>query len=144
MWVVLDALSYTHTHIHTYIHCICQLIDTYIKNCIAIAKIHELISCLCVVPQPQPHAPRCAARTDRCPQAGAIAASEGVSGIVLHARTAMQQYSPPADWGAIARLVAALPGVPIIGNGDVFEAADALRMMRETGCAGERALPPHT
>lgn len=66
------------------------------------------------------------------PQAGRIAEGEGTAAITLHARTADQLYSPPADWGAISQLVAAVR-VPVIGNGDVFEAADAMRMLRETG-----------
>lgn len=69
-------------------------------------------------------------------QAGVIAADEGATGIVLHARTADQQYSPPAHWEAVQQLVQAVPGLPVIGNGDVFEAADAVQMMRLTGCAG--------
>lgn len=71
-------------------------------------------------------------------QAGCIAAEEGAAGLVLHARHADQQYSPPCHWGAVADLVAAVPSsVPVIGNGDVFEAADAIQMMRQTGCRGE-------
>ncbi|MBM3474185.1 MAG: tRNA dihydrouridine synthase DusB [Armatimonadetes bacterium] len=58
----------------------------------------------------------------------------GVDAIALHARTAGQGYRGPADWSAIARLVEAVP-VPVIGNGDVFCAEDAVRMQRETGCA---------
>lgn len=70
-------------------------------------------------------------------QAGQIAAAEGAAGLVLHARTADQQYGPPSHWDAVARLVAAVPeNVPVIGNGDVFEAADAVQMMRQTGCQG--------
>ncbi|KAF8065573.1 dus [Scenedesmus sp. PABB004] len=68
-------------------------------------------------------------------QAGAIAADEGAAGIILHARTAAQQYSPPAQWDAVAALAAAVP-VPVIGNGDVFEAADAVAMLRDTGARG--------
>lgn len=70
-------------------------------------------------------------------QAGLIAADEGVAGLVLHARHADQQYSPPCHWDAVAQLVATVPpSVPVIGNGDVFEAADAIQMMRQTGCKG--------
>jgi len=58
----------------------------------------------------------------------------GVAAIALHARTAGQGYRGAADWGTIARLVEAVP-VPVIGNGDVFTAEDAVRMMGETGCA---------
>lgn len=72
-------------------------------------------------------------------QAGQVAAAEGAAGLVLHARTADQQYSPPSHWDAVAQLVAAVPdSVPVVGNGDVFEAADAVQMMRQTGCKGER------
>jgi tRNA-dihydrouridine synthase len=70
-------------------------------------------------------------------QAGQIAAAEGAAGLVLHARTADQQYGPPSHWDAIAQLVAAvLDHVPVIGNGDVSEAADAVQIMRQTGCQG--------
>jgi tRNA-dihydrouridine synthase len=71
-------------------------------------------------------------------QAGKIAADEGAAGLVLHARTADQQYSPPCHWNAVAQLVAAVPAnVPVIGNGDIYEAADAIEMMRQTGCKGK-------
>eukprot|EP00798_Chlamydomonas_sp_ICE-L_P020935 gene20935-27784_t len=57
--------------------------------------------------------------------------------LTLHARTADQLYCPPAHWDAIGELVHAVPGMPVIANGDVYEAADALRVMRNTGCAGD-------
>jgi nifR3 family TIM-barrel protein len=68
-------------------------------------------------------------------EAGRIAAGEGAATVALHARTAAQHYSGNADWDAIARLVDALDA-PVLGNGDIWEASDALRMMRQTGCAG--------
>jgi nifR3 family TIM-barrel protein len=68
-------------------------------------------------------------------EAGRIAAGEGVATVALHARTAAQHYSGHADWDTIGRLVDAVD-VPVLGNGDIWEAADALRMMRQTGCAG--------
>jgi nifR3 family TIM-barrel protein len=68
-------------------------------------------------------------------QAGRIAAAEGVAAVALHARTAAQHYSGAADWDAIGELTAALD-VPVLGNGDIWEAGDAIRMMRRTGCAG--------
>jgi nifR3 family TIM-barrel protein len=68
-------------------------------------------------------------------EAGRIAADLGVAAVGLHARTAEQRYGPPADWAAIARLVEAID-VPVLGNGDVWDASDALRMLDETGCAG--------
>lgn len=68
--------------------------------------------------------------------AGRIAAAEGVSAVALHARTAAQRYSGTADWSSIARLKEHVTEVPVLGNGDVFDAADAVRMMAETGCDG--------
>ncbi|MBW1601014.1 tRNA dihydrouridine synthase DusB [Streptomyces sp. JJ66] len=69
--------------------------------------------------------------------AGRIAAEEGVSAIALHGRTAAQHYSGTADWSAIARLREAVPAeIPVLGNGDIWCAQDAVRMMRETGCDG--------
>ncbi len=68
--------------------------------------------------------------------AGRIAAGEGAAAVALHARTAEQHYSGRADWNAIAALVDAVRTIPVLGNGDVWDAADALRMVAETGCAG--------
>lgn len=69
-------------------------------------------------------------------EAGRIAAAEGAAAVALHARTAEQHYSGQADWSAIAELVAALEGVPVLGNGDIWTASDAVRMMGSTGCHG--------
>ena len=68
--------------------------------------------------------------------AGRIAADAGVAWVALHGRTAAQMYAGEADWSAIARLVEHLDGFPVLGNGDIFSAQDALRMVAETGCAG--------
>ncbi|NYI06693.1 tRNA dihydrouridine synthase DusB [Allostreptomyces psammosilenae] len=68
--------------------------------------------------------------------AGRIAAEEGVAAIALHGRTAIQHYGGQADWTAIARLKEAVPEIPVLGNGDIWSAADAVRMMRATGCDG--------
>jgi nifR3 family TIM-barrel protein len=68
-------------------------------------------------------------------EAGRIAADLGVAAVALHARTAEDRYGPPADWAHIARLVEAVD-VPVLGNGDIWEAEDARRMLAETGCAG--------
>lgn len=68
--------------------------------------------------------------------AGRIAESEGVAAISLHARTAEQLYSGSADWDAIAELKQAVTTVPVLGNGDVWTADDALGMMAATGCDG--------
>jgi nifR3 family TIM-barrel protein len=68
-------------------------------------------------------------------EAGRIAQEEGVAAVALHARTAEQRYSGEADWEAIHRLKQTLD-IPVLGNGDIWEADDALRMMRETGCDG--------
>jgi nifR3 family TIM-barrel protein len=69
-------------------------------------------------------------------EAGRIAEGEGCAAAALHARTAAQLYDGAARWDAIAELVDAVRGIPVLGNGDVWEAWDALHMMRETGCAG--------
>ena len=67
---------------------------------------------------------------------GEIAAEEGVTWIALHARTAEQHYSGEARWDAIAELKQAVPGIPVLGNGDIWEATDAVAMMDATGCDG--------
>ncbi|SEL73962.1 putative TIM-barrel protein, nifR3 family [Blastococcus sp. DSM 46786] len=67
--------------------------------------------------------------------AGRIAQDEGAAAITLHGRTADQLYSGTADWAPIARLVEAVD-IPVLGNGDIWEADDALRMVGATGCAG--------
>lgn len=67
--------------------------------------------------------------------AGRVAQEEGCAWIGLHARTASQLYSGEADWSAIGELVASC-SIPVLGNGDIWEAFDALRMARATGCAG--------
>jgi len=69
-------------------------------------------------------------------EAGRIAEGAGVASIALHARTAAEFYSGHADWSAIARLKEAVTDVPVLGNGDIWSADDALRMMAETGCDG--------
>ena len=70
--------------------------------------------------------------------AGRTAAQEGVAWVALHGRTAAQMYAGRADWTTIARLVRELDGsgVPVLGNGDVWTAADAVRLVDETGAAG--------
>jgi len=69
-------------------------------------------------------------------EAGRIAEAEGCRAVALHARTAAQLYDGEADWRAIGELKQALTSIPVFGNGDVWEAWDALRMMRQTGCDG--------
>ncbi len=69
-------------------------------------------------------------------EAGRIAEGAGVGSIALHARTASEFYSGHADWSAIAKLKEAVTGVPVLGNGDIWSAEDALRMVAETGCDG--------
>lgn len=69
-------------------------------------------------------------------EAGRIAADLGVAAIALHGRTVEQLYSGKADWSTIGRLKETVPEVPILGNGDIWEAADAVTMMAQTGCDG--------
>ncbi|SHG44563.1 tRNA-U20-dihydrouridine synthase [Thermosyntropha lipolytica DSM 11003] len=63
----------------------------------------------------------------------AIAEEEGVRAVTLHARTRMQFYSGQADWESIKTLKKAV-SIPVIGNGDIWQAEDALRMLEITGC----------
>ncbi len=67
--------------------------------------------------------------------AGRIAQEAGCAAIALHGRTVQQAYSGEADWEAIARLVDHVD-IPVLGNGDIWEAADAVRMVEQTGAAG--------
>lgn len=67
--------------------------------------------------------------------AGRVAEDEGCAAVGLHARTAVQLYHGLADWDSIAALKQSLR-IPVLGNGDIWEAEDALRMMRRTGCDG--------
>jgi len=65
--------------------------------------------------------------------AGLVAQEAGAQAVILHARSRSAAFSGPADWSAIAELKEALE-IPVIGNGGVFEPADALFMLEETGC----------
>jgi nifR3 family TIM-barrel protein len=69
-------------------------------------------------------------------EAGRAAEGAGVASVALHARTAAEFYSGTADWSAIAKLKETVTSVPVLGNGDIWSAADALRMVDETGCDG--------
>ena len=70
--------------------------------------------------------------------AGRIAAEAGAAAVALHARTGAERYSGTAHWDEIGRLVEHMDGtgVPVIGNGDIFAADDAAKMMEQTGCHG--------
>ncbi len=68
--------------------------------------------------------------------AGRAARDAGASAVALHARTAEQLYSGAADWDAVGTLKQALPDLPVLGNGDIWEAADALALQAHTGCDG--------
>lgn len=67
---------------------------------------------------------------------GRVCADAGVAWIALHARTVEQHYAGEARWDAIGELKAAVPDIPVLGNGDIWEASDAVAMMRQTGCDG--------
>ncbi len=69
-------------------------------------------------------------------ETGRIGADAGCAALALHARTAEQLYSGAARWEAIGELKSAVPELPVLGNGDIWEPSDALRMMAETGCDG--------
>lgn len=68
--------------------------------------------------------------------AGLIAQEVGAAAITLHGRTVKEQYSGTADWTSIADLKQTVTDIPVLGNGDVWSAEDALRMMDETGADG--------
>lgn len=68
--------------------------------------------------------------------AGRIAETEGAAAVALHARTAAQRYSGTADWEQIALLKQHVTTIPVLGNGDIYDASDALAMMAKTGCDG--------
>ena len=69
-------------------------------------------------------------------EAGRIAEGEGVAAVALHARTASQAYSGTADWAAISALKQVVTSIPVLGNGDIWSAEDAVEMVRQTGCDG--------
>lgn len=64
------------------------------------------------------------------------AEDEGAAAVSLHARTALQHYAPSAQWERIAELKSMIHSIPVLGNGDVFTATDALSMIASTGCDG--------
>ncbi|MFP6623535.1 MAG: tRNA dihydrouridine synthase DusB [Myxococcota bacterium] len=68
--------------------------------------------------------------------AGHVGEEEGCVAVALHARSAAQLYDGEADWNAIGELKQAVKTIPVYGNGDIWEAGDALRMMRQTDCDG--------
>ncbi|KAJ1681331.1 hypothetical protein LUZ63_023453 [Rhynchospora breviuscula] len=68
--------------------------------------------------------------------AGRIAEDAGAAAVALHARTASEFYSGTADWSAISALKQTVTSIPVLGNGDIWSADDAVRMMAETGCDG--------
>lgn len=67
---------------------------------------------------------------------GRMAEDAGCAAIGLHARTAEQLYSGHSNWEAIATLKDAVRTIPVLGNGDIWEASDAAAMLSETGCDG--------
>ncbi|KUG58685.1 tRNA dihydrouridine synthase DusB [Nesterenkonia jeotgali] len=69
-------------------------------------------------------------------EAGRIARDSGVAAVALHGRTARQHYSGQADWSAIAALRESLPDIPVLGNGDIWSAEDAVAMVEQTGVDG--------
>ncbi len=66
---------------------------------------------------------------------GTMLEEAGASAVTVHGRTRAQLYSGKADWSFIAKVKQAL-SIPVIGNGDVFEPEDAMRLLEQTGCDG--------
>lgn len=72
-----------------------------------------------------------------CAELAHIAVSCGMDMICIHGRTRRQMYAPPVDLDSIARVCQTVGhAIPVIGNGDIYSAADALHMMEYTGCDG--------
>ncbi len=69
------------------------------------------------------------------PEVAKIIEAAGASMICVHARTREQMYEPGVDRSVIAAVKQAV-SIPVLGNGDIYAAADALSMMEETGCDG--------
>jgi len=69
-------------------------------------------------------------------EAGKQAEDAGVAAVALHARTSAQHYSGTAHWDAIAKLKEQVTSIPVLGNGDIWSAEDALAMVEHTGCDG--------
>ena len=60
----------------------------------------------------------------------------GIALVTVHGRTTVQRFKGCANWDAIGEVVAAVRGIPVIGNGDVVGPDDAVRLIRHSGCAG--------
>ena len=69
-------------------------------------------------------------------EAAKAAEGAGVAAVALHARTAADFYSGNADWDAIGTLKETITSIPVLGNGDIWSADDALRMVEQSGCDG--------
>ena len=69
-------------------------------------------------------------------EAAKAAEGAGVAAVALHARTAADFYSGNADWDAIGQLKETISSIPVLGNGDIWSAQDALRMVEQSGCDG--------
>lgn len=69
-------------------------------------------------------------------ETGRIAEAAGAAAVALHARTAEQLYSGSARWESIGHLKEAVTSIPVLGNGDIWDAGDALAMVEQTGCDG--------
>lgn len=70
------------------------------------------------------------------PQLARDLESAGIAAVTVHGRWTVQLFSGQADWNRIGEVVAAVRGIPVIGNGDVTEPEHVPELMRIAGCAG--------
>ncbi|MFH1023337.1 MAG: tRNA-dihydrouridine synthase family protein, partial [Planctomycetota bacterium] len=106
---------------------------SYLRNPRAVTELLETVTAAVTIPVTA----KLRAGWESADDAASLAAAAergGAAAVTLHARTILQAYRGPADWSAIKRAREACR-IPVIGNGGIRVAADAARMLAETGCA---------
>jgi len=100
------------------------------------AKIRDILDALTTIKRPVTAKMRLGFSTKaNCVKIARLIERGGAAALIVHARTARQNYSKKPDLGSIRRIKQAL-SIPVIGNGDVFKPEDAETMLKKTGCDG--------